>query len=127
MGSKAGTTKQVRDLDYGDGAARVAILGSGSWGTALAALLAAGGHSVRLWAREPALAGAIGERRENLQYLPGIRLPAGIAPTAELRIAVKARVSAIFAVPSGGMGEVARAAAGVYRAARAADFGREGS
>ncbi|RMG45053.1 MAG: glycerol-3-phosphate dehydrogenase, partial [Acidobacteria bacterium] len=52
----------------------VAVVGAGSWGTALA-VHAAGGGPVRLWCRRPELAAEIGARRTNESYLPGVVLP----------------------------------------------------
>jgi glycerol-3-phosphate dehydrogenase (NAD(P)+) len=56
----------------------VAVLGAGSWGTALAALIARNGHPVRLWGRDREQLAAINQRRENPRYLPGIELPEGL-------------------------------------------------
>ena len=53
----------------------VAVLGAGSWGTALAALLARKGHAVTLWGRDAATIAAIDTRHENPRYLPDIPLP----------------------------------------------------
>jgi glycerol-3-phosphate dehydrogenase (NAD(P)+) len=54
---------------------RVAVLGSGSWGTALAITIARNGHPVTLVGRDPDEMDAIAERRENLRYLPGFAIP----------------------------------------------------
>ncbi len=61
-----------------------AILGAGSWGTALALVLARGGHPVQLWTRNPDFAKVLARDRENFTYLPGIQLPELIQPTARL-------------------------------------------
>jgi glycerol-3-phosphate dehydrogenase (NAD(P)+) len=90
---------------------RVAVLGAGSWGTALAVLLAANGHSVRLWARDPALAAALDAERRNNRYLPGADLAETIRPTADLLMAVSQADVVVFAIPSGAMREVAAEAA----------------
>jgi glycerol-3-phosphate dehydrogenase (NAD(P)+) len=63
---------------------RVAVIGAGAWGTALAQSFAAAGHPVTLWARDPERAAAIRDARENAAYLPGIGLHPGIAVTADL-------------------------------------------
>lgn len=99
--------------DFGDigTTTQIAILGAGSWGTALAALLAANGHSVRLWARDEALTNALTAQRENTRYLPGITLPDTVLPTADLSEAVTNVRVLVFAVPSGGVREVAQAVA----------------
>ena len=80
--------------------APIAVLGAGSWGTALAASLAAGGHDVRLWARRPEAAEAIERTRENAAYLPGARLPDGLHATASLAEAVGGAWLWVVAVPS---------------------------
>jgi glycerol-3-phosphate dehydrogenase (NAD(P)+) len=55
----------------------VAILGAGSWGTALAAVLARAEHEVRIWTVEPDVAADLRDRRRNAKYLPDIELPPG--------------------------------------------------
>lgn len=59
---------------------RVTVLGAGSWGTALAILLARNGHDVFLFGRDVEHIASIGSIRENLRYLPGFPLPESIAP-----------------------------------------------
>lgn len=59
------------------------VLGAGSWGTALAQLLASNGHRVTLWMRDAVQADAINESRENTRYLEGARLHDGIVATAD--------------------------------------------
>jgi len=54
------------------------VLGAGSWGTALAQLLASNGHAVTLWMRDPDQAAAIQSSRENARYLPDAPLHDGI-------------------------------------------------
>lgn len=88
----------------------IGVLGSGSWGTALAVHLARTGHDVRLWARDHALAASMSAQRENATYLPGIVLPAALHPTAELPVAVAGAEFVVMAVPSHGLRDVARAA-----------------
>ena len=64
---------------------RIAILGAGAWGTALAISLARrGGHEITLWAHSPALADHLTESGENLPYLPGFTLAANIEITSDL-------------------------------------------
>jgi len=89
---------------------RIGVIGSGSWGTALAVHLAHTGHDVRLWARDPALAAAMDSSRENSGYLPGIELPAALAPTADMRTALDGAQFVVIAVPSHGVRDVARLA-----------------
>jgi len=67
---------------------RVAVLGAGSWGTALAAAACRQAPTV-LWARDPRTAGDLAARRENKRYLPGIALPEGLAFTSDLNAALR--------------------------------------
>ncbi len=88
----------------------IGVLGSGSWGTALAVHLARTGHDVRLWARDASLAESMAATRVNSTYLPGIALPASLQPTSVLGDAVAGAESVVMAVPSHGLRTVARAA-----------------
>jgi glycerol-3-phosphate dehydrogenase (NAD(P)+) len=81
-------------------AARVAVLGAGSWGTAFALVLADAGSSVELWSRRPALAAKIRQCGENPDYLPGIPLPPGISPTADHVEALAQAEYVVLAVPA---------------------------
>ncbi len=83
----------------------VAVIGAGSWGTAVAAL-AARQRAVVLWARREELARAINTTSENPDYLPGWRLPAGLTATADLGLAVAGAGAVIMAVPSHGFDTV---------------------
>jgi len=76
----------------------VSVIGAGSWGTALAIVLARRGYEVALWVYEPELAQAMASERENRVYLPGFALPPGIHPTAALDDAVAPLL--VIAVPS---------------------------
>ena len=68
---------------------RIAILGAGAWGTALAISLARrSGHELVLWSHSPALAEQLTETGENLPYLPGFTLPAGVEVTSDLPRAI---------------------------------------
>jgi glycerol-3-phosphate dehydrogenase (NAD(P)+) len=79
----------------------IAIVGSGSWGTALALSLARrGDHSIRLWSHSAAVAEVIRSRRENAVYLPGFVVPASVEPAEELAPAVQDAEIVISAVPS---------------------------
>lgn len=79
---------------------KTAILGSGSWGTALAALLAARGGEVLLWGREQEVVDSINDRRLNPGYLGDVDLPTGIQATTKLDRVSEADL-VIFVVPSG--------------------------
>ena len=64
---------------------RIAVLGAGAWGTALALSLARrGGHELILWSHSPALAEQLSDVGENLRYLPGFMLPVNITVTSDL-------------------------------------------
>lgn len=82
--------------------AEVAVLGGGSWGTILAHLAAQNGKRTLLWLRDPEVARAIDERRENPRYLPGTRLADGLRATTSLEEAVGGTRLVIFCVPSSG-------------------------
>jgi glycerol-3-phosphate dehydrogenase (NAD(P)+) len=79
---------------------RVGVIGAGSWGTALALLLAKNGHSVTLWAYEREVVESIAARRENEIYLPGVRISPGVRPTDEIGEAVEGQNVIVSAVPS---------------------------
>jgi glycerol-3-phosphate dehydrogenase (NAD(P)+) len=68
---------------------RIAILGAGAWGTALALSLARrGGHQLCLWSHSAALAEQLADTGENLPYLPGFTLPADVEVTSDLPRAI---------------------------------------
>ena len=75
-----------------------AVVGAGSWGTALAMHLARIGHKVQLCARDAALVARMCETRENADYLPGLRLPDNVHPTHEAAAAVAAASMIVWAV-----------------------------
>jgi len=87
-----------------------AVLGAGSWGTALAAHLARAGHGVSLWGRDIALAEHLRAHRVNPTYLPGVALPAAVEVTGSLPDALADARFVIFAIPSHGLRAVARSA-----------------
>ena len=78
----------------------VAVLGAGSWGTALAIHLGRLGKSVRLWGRSSSLIDRIRQERRNEAYLPGVPLPPSVVPTASLDDAVSRAECLVSAVPS---------------------------
>ena len=79
---------------------RIAVLGAGSWGTALAISLAHNGHDVALWARRSEAADEIGRTRRNAPYLPEGEVPASVEITADLDAAVDRADVWLVAVPS---------------------------
>lgn len=82
------------------GVTRAAVLGSGSWGTTYATVLADGGSDVTLWSRRPEVAEAVRGRHENPDYLPGIRLPDRLAATADPAEAVAGADFVVLALPA---------------------------
>lgn len=81
------------------------MVGAGSWGTAIAAL-AAHEHPVALWARRDELAESINRASENVEYLPGHRLPHGLRATNRLPEALQDASLLVMAVPSHGFRQV---------------------
>ncbi len=80
--------------------ARIAVLGAGSWGTALALQLARVGHSVALWTHSAEQAQQIGQARVNEKYLPGITLPDGIEIHARIDEAIRDADHSLIVTPS---------------------------
>ncbi|MBI5518385.1 MAG: NAD(P)-dependent glycerol-3-phosphate dehydrogenase [Deltaproteobacteria bacterium] len=85
---------------------RIAVLGSGSWGSALAKVVSDKGYDVRLWGRRPELAEAIRTTRENAAFLKGIRFSDTLSPTADLSEALDRADLVLVAVPTHGLREV---------------------
>jgi len=79
---------------------KIAVIGAGGWGTALAALLGGNGHQVALWARRRATAEQLAATRHNRRYLPGVTLPDGVVCTADLAAAAGDAGIVIIAAPS---------------------------
>jgi len=79
---------------------RVAVVGAGSWGTALSVLLAQAGHEVALWDVDRGHLASLELFRENRKFLAGIELPAGISVQAELEVALAGAGATVFVVPS---------------------------
>jgi glycerol-3-phosphate dehydrogenase (NAD(P)+) len=91
--------------------APVAVIGSGSWGTALAVHLARVGHDVRLWGRDAALVADMRARRANAVYLPDVNFPEQLQPVDVLEAALRGSRVVVVAVPSHGVRAVLRSAA----------------
>ena len=90
---------------------RAAVIGAGSWGTALASILADKGCDVVLWSRGAEVADAINVRHENPAYLPGTRLPATLRASVNLGEALENATLVVAVVPSHAMRETMRLAA----------------
>ncbi len=89
----------------------IAVLGAGSWGTALAVHLGRIGHEVRLWARDRSLVDDMRARAANAVYLPDIAFPSSVRVTNVLEDAVRDTDLIVSAIPSHGCRAVVRAAA----------------
>ncbi|MCI0386497.1 NAD(P)H-dependent glycerol-3-phosphate dehydrogenase [Streptomyces sp. CNQ085] len=79
---------------------RVAVYGTGSWGTAFAMVLADAGCEVALWGRRAELAGAVNTTRTNPDYLPGVVLPEAVRATTDPAEAATGAEFTVLAVPS---------------------------
>ncbi len=84
----------------------IAVVGSGSWGTALAVLLSRNGHIVKLWGHKSNHVANLLKDSENKKYLPGIIFPASLLPVAEIQRAVENAHLVVMAVPSHAMRDI---------------------
>jgi glycerol-3-phosphate dehydrogenase (NAD(P)+) len=80
--------------------AEIAVLGAGSWGTALAIQCARAGRPARLWGRNRAHVGAMAQERTNKRYLPDVEFPASLQLLVELEAAIAGVDDVLIAVPS---------------------------
>ena len=80
--------------------ARVAVMGSGSWGTAFAMVLCDSGQSVTMWARRPELAAAINSGHRNTDYFPSVELPEALTAVSDPSEAMDGADFVVLAVPS---------------------------
>ena len=83
-----------------DQAHPIAVLGAGSWGTALAIHLADSGHNVLLWGNEPEHIQLLSESRCNQQYLPDVAFPDLLQLTSDLELALASPAWILLAIPS---------------------------
>lgn len=80
---------------------RIAVMGSGAWGTAIALGLAGrGGHDVTLWSHSPDVSQTIVERGENTAFLPGFAVPKGIRATSNIEEALRDAEIVVSVMPS---------------------------
>ena len=86
-------------------------MGAGSWGTALSAVLSKKGHDVHMWAFEPEVAEQITQGRENVSYLPGVKLPENLGSTADLATALQGAEIVVSVSPAQVVGLVMAEAA----------------
>ena len=78
----------------------LAIVGAGSWGTALAIALSSGFESIQLWARDSGRAAEMQTLRENRRYLPGFVLPPEVNVSSDLRTTLASADIVIAVIPS---------------------------
>ena len=80
---------------------RIAVMGSGAWGTAIALSLASrGGHDLTLWSHSPAVSETIAERGENVAFLPGFSIPRSIRATSSIEDALRDAEIVVSVMPS---------------------------
>ena len=79
---------------------KIAVIGAGSWGTALAKLLGDKGFLVDLWGHRPEHVAAIASARENSTYLAGVALPETVRPCPDLSVAAAGKAAVVMVVPS---------------------------
>ena len=85
---------------------KITVIGAGSWGTAIAFVLAENGHDCLLWARRSEQSEEITDKHTNHAYLPGIVLPENLQATSHLEEAVKHGETVIIAVPTKAIREI---------------------
>ena len=91
---------------------KVAVIGAGSWGTALAQLLAGNGHAVALWARRDDVVDGVNGAHRNPRYLSDVTLHEGIVATTSFPAALDGAAAVVIVTPSSIMREVARGLVG---------------
>jgi len=92
---------------------KVAVLGAGSWGTALSMVLDENGHEVRLWGNDPEQAKEINEQHTNAHYLPGAKLSEAIVAYTDLKAAIANADALLFVLPTKAIRVVAKEVAGL--------------
>ena len=94
------------------GMSKVSFLGAGSWGTALAVMLAKNGHEVTIWSAISSEIDMLEENREHKHRLPGVKLPSSIRLTRDLEKACTGFELIVFSVASPFVRETAKKACG---------------
>ncbi len=87
---------------------KIAVIGAGSWGTALSLVLADNGHEVVLYGRDQKNVDAINQNHENTQFLPGVTLPVSLRATTDLKEAVVGVSHILIVTPSSAIRSVSR-------------------
>ena len=93
-------------MEASDSAKRLAVVGAGAWGTAIAILLAQNKHNVRLWARRTEFADILQQERINKTYLPDMHFPETLKVSGDLGFVVDDCAAAFVVVPSKGLGSI---------------------
>lgn len=88
-------------------AKKITVIGDGGWGTTLAIILNQRGNDVTVWGVFPDYIETMKSKRENIKFLPGVKIPEAIALTSELDSAVRDSEILVLAAPSQHMREVA--------------------
>lgn len=86
---------------------RIAVIGAGSWGTAVSWVLSGKGHDVALWSREPEIAEGINENKRNPLYLPEVDLSAGVFASPDMEPVLRGAEAVVMVTPSVGVRETA--------------------
>src|SRR5256885_16407777 len=97
---------------------RVAVIGGGAWGTALADLLARKGEQVTLWARESEVVESVNHRHVNEMFLPGGSLASSLRAEADLAVAIRGAETVVSVAPSHAVRPVMLQAAAALGGAR---------
>ena len=79
---------------------RIAIIGAGSWGTALAIIGARAGHEVAIWSRDPEVVSSINEQRVNSRYLTSASIPDRVTATKDITATLDEASLVLLAAPS---------------------------
>jgi glycerol-3-phosphate dehydrogenase (NAD(P)+) len=90
---------------------RIAVIGAGAWGTALASVARRAGREVTLWGRDPDVVQGINRENRNHRYLPEIDLPPGIIATTDMGEALAGADAVMLVTPSHTVREISRAVA----------------
>ena len=95
-----GCDSPTHEVERSPRSLRVAVVGAGSWGTALAHHAARSGHTVRLWGRHPERVARMAADRRNNRYLPQIKLHELVTPTSDAAVALQGAELVLSVVPS---------------------------
>lgn len=87
---------------------KIAVLGAGSWGTALAMVLVENGHDVTIWGNKETQINEMTNQHTNAHYLKGITLPTELVATKNLEEAIKEADAVLFVVPTKAMRDVSK-------------------